>query len=357
MANKPPGALWIYNPVRPNDLDDNYPSAFAIDIRGGHHMYATLAERGIAGGAAGIKEARREWGMLCTIYNDPDPKNNGVYQLVYDFSSPNITDNLNWVVFSGSPQSVLVSGEWLPSVFSIVDSPPIGATQGDRYLVSLPSFLAFATQSNKVAEWNSAALSGSGDWVYTTPTNGATLRVDNINNTIFKFVGTWSEGGYWQREYLSQIRYIQPESTDGGTYSFTSSATMVPLDVYSYSVYYSNFNLTNSGASNLQIDGLGYYPMKKISSGTLVDLNSGDIVPSVQYHMSWNQGVFQVNNIGGGGGSFSLVIGDAEDGTYEDGLYTDFTYSTPIGVPIDRFNEILLALVPPPAPDLSSWSP
>ena len=30
MANKPPGALWIYNPVRPNDLDDNYPEGISI---------------------------------------------------------------------------------------------------------------------------------------------------------------------------------------------------------------------------------------------------------------------------------------------------------------------------------------
>lgn len=50
------------------------------------------------------------------------------------------------------------------------------------------------------------------------------------------------------------------------------------------------------------------------------------------------------------------VIGPAEDGSYEDGLFKDFTPSTPIGTPIDRFNEILLALAPPPAPNLSNVS-
>jgi len=50
------------------------------------------------------------------------------------------------------------------------------------------------------------------------------------------------------------------------------------------------------------------------------------------------------------------VIGPAEDGSYEDGLFKDFTSSTPIGTPIDRFNEILLALAPPPAPNLSNAS-
>ena len=47
-------------------------------------------------------------------------------------------------------------------------------------------------------------------------------------------------------------------------------------------------------------------------------------------------------------------IGPAEDGTYTDGLFTDFTHETIIGTPIDRFNEVLKALAPSPAPNMSS---
>ena len=47
-------------------------------------------------------------------------------------------------------------------------------------------------------------------------------------------------------------------------------------------------------------------------------------------------------------------IGSAEDGDYTDGLFTDFTTSTPIGTPVDRFNEVLKLLVPAPAPDLDN---
>jgi hypothetical protein len=46
------------------------------------------------------------------------------------------------------------------------------------------------------------------------------------------------------------------------------------------------------------------------------------------------------------------AIGAAEDGTYTDGLFTDFTSTTTIGTAVDRFNEILKALSPAPAPDL-----
>lgn len=42
------------------------------------------------------------------------------------------------------------------------------------------------------------------------------------------------------------------------------------------------------------------------------------------------------------------VIGNPEDATYSDGLFTDFTPNTKVGVAIDRFNEVLLLLAPTP---------
>jgi hypothetical protein len=50
----------------------------------------------------------------------------------------------------------------------------------------------------------------------------------------------------------------------------------------------------------------------------------------------------------------AVTIGTAEDGTYTDGLYTDFTNMTPVGTVVDRFNEILKGLSPPPAPQLTN---
>jgi len=54
-----------------------------------------------------------------------------------------------------------------------------------------------------------------------------------------------------------------------------------------------------------------------------------------------------------GGSAAAGIIGDAEDGDYTDGLYTDFTTNTLVGVPIDRFNEVLKILAPSPSPALS----
>ncbi len=56
--------------------------------------------------------------------------------------------------------------------------------------------------------------------------------------------------------------------------------------------------------------------------------------------------VVLTSSSGGSGGN----IGAAEDGSYADGLFSDFLASTPIGTAIDKFNEILKIIVPGPAP-------
>lgn len=51
-----------------------------------------------------------------------------------------------------------------------------------------------------------------------------------------------------------------------------------------------------------------------------------------------------------------LGIGLSEDASYQDGLFTDFTPDTTIGIAVDRFNEVLKSLAPQPAPNLTSVS-
>lgn len=52
----------------------------------------------------------------------------------------------------------------------------------------------------------------------------------------------------------------------------------------------------------------------------------------------------------------NVPIGTAEDGVYTDGLFTDLVPTTPVGTAVDRFNEVLKALAPSPAPPLSDTS-
>ena len=64
---------------------------------------------------------------------------------------------------------------------------------------------------------------------------------------------------------------------------------------------------------------------------------------------SFSQG-FQLTGSGDIGGTIN--IGDAEGGTFADGLFTDINRSTLVGTVVDRFNEVLKALAPGPAPSL-----
>lgn len=82
------------------------------------------------------------------------------------------------------------------------------------------------------------------------------------------------------------------------------------------------------------------------SALNLTGLIAGTATTSSYLALDSSNNVILTSSAGGSGGT----IGPAEDGTYTDGLYTDFVNSTPIGTAIDRFNEILKLIVPGPAP-------
>ena len=63
--------------------------------------------------------------------------------------------------------------------------------------------------------------------------------------------------------------------------------------------------------------------------------------------VSQSNGSVMIAQEGGSG------IGAAEDGTYNDGLFSDFTANTSVGTAVDRFNEVLKSLAPSPAPNMS----
>jgi hypothetical protein len=78
---------------------------------------------------------------------------------------------------------------------------------------------------------------------------------------------------------------------------------------------------------------------------------SGSLIPGTNVTIDNNlSGDFTINaNVDAN----NLTIGDPEDSTYTDGLFTDFTANTRLGIAIDRFNEILALLAPSPAPNVN----
>lgn len=88
----------ITSAIRPNDSLDLIASAFANEIKGGNHGYLTFSFRD------SIITERREWGMFCSVWN-PTASLVENYQLTYNNNSTNISDNLNWKLYSNSSTS------------------------------------------------------------------------------------------------------------------------------------------------------------------------------------------------------------------------------------------------------------
>lgn len=136
---------------------------------------------------------------------------------------------------------------------------------------------------------------------------------------------------------MTAIRVISPSGSNGSIQFKTSGE------------FDGDAALTfNPSTKRLTLLGTGSF---SALTGSLTQLENGD--PYLQAGANINlatgsDGSVTISATGGGGGA----IGAAEDGTYEDGLFTDFVAGTAVGTAVDRFNEILKLLVPAPAPDL-----
>lgn len=295
--------------IRPIDSTMPIASAFAFEINGGHHQVSTLNDRN------NIMVQRRQWGMLCTVYGDSISSNNATYQLRYGYSSVDSMDNANWVLFGGGSAGSGVSSNWTDPVFSISTISPNFPLDGDRYLVgrnsATPLYGAFSTLTNPeysgnllggfIAEYKTAL----GNWTTTLPTNGMTIRVNNDDNSFYRYEGTYSTG-QWYKERVNQVRIFSSSSANKIDYSITTG------DFFTYSseaVYLVQFATANSGGtSSMNINGLGSKMMKKQISTGIVDLDANDLNPNLIYNLVYDGTYFRVNTIGGGsnGGGSSL---------------------------------------------------
>lgn len=106
--------------------------------------------------------------------------------------------------------------------------------------------------------------------------------------------------------------------TLSGTDTYTGTVTPA---IVSYPSFYSikvKFTNANSGASTLALNGLAAKNIKKILSGVLVSLSSGDICANCSYWLMYNGTDFQIlgggsSGGGGGGGTWGTITGTLTD--------------------------------------------
>ena len=304
----------IASSIRPADPLQTIATVFSNEIKGALHSYETIAERD-----ALIVE-RRDWGMLVVIYNDPTPANNNTYQLTYGYSSTTLTDNHNWKEFSGSGGGG--GGEWLDSVLTVSFSEPVSPSNGDRYLVgrnqsdSISGTNWISLTPGFVAQWNSSIS----NWEITYPTNGMSVRIDDEDNSIYRYEGIYTSGGGWQKERESQVRRLVATQTGGGgSYSATSTPIFNQYDTDS--LYIVKFTNTNVSASvSLNVNGLGNVLVKKTDGYILSDIYSGQIKTGYQYIVTYNGSHFELLDPSSSGGGTSSYDGIKYNITPQDNI-------------------------------------
>jgi hypothetical protein len=258
------GGTLISASIRPNDSNDLIASAWATEIKGGLHYAVDINERN------SIIIQRREWGMMCYVRDT-----NLTYQLKYNYISTILTDNSNWTIFSGSG-----GGEWLDSVKSIIGNQPTTPVIGDRYIIG----------SNPIGSiWGSLPVGSVVEWSGTTwissPNpieDGTSVRVDDQDNSIYRY-----EGGTWEKNKESQVRYLDATTSNGASYSSTSSPNFDSYD--RESIFIVKFNGINTfGTASLNINGLGNVEIKRPKGNSLSTLDAYDITTNYQYTLTYD---------------------------------------------------------------------
>jgi len=164
----------------------------------------------------------------------------------------------------------------------------------------------------------------------------------------------------WGDMYIHDDRYIRWGQTagDDATDAYKRFTNSNPLTA-SARIDSGSVVLGFSTSSNmLEVSGSPMYFLNGANIATSGHVNFGTVSGSDGYGFRDNSGTLEFKNQTGdwtefGTGTGNSSIGAAEDGDYTDGLFTDFVTGTLIGVPIDRFNEVLKILAPSPAPGLS----
>jgi len=268
--------------IRPNDSFDPIATAYGNEIKGGLHSYETLGE------VYSIITARREWGMLASVYSGGS--DNGTYKLTYGYFDTDITENSNWVKTSIDSNPAT---EWVDSVISILSvEPTTEPFVGDRYLLGTTfSVVPTGTQWSGLDGTLIVEYNINGFWDVTIPTNGMTVRNDSNNNVMYKYQGTFPNGE-WKLERITNVFYIEPSSVNGVTYSTTTSPqfTSYTNDL----IFLTKFFTPNIGSASLSINGLGYKQIKIATTSGLRDLILSDIDTTSIYSLSYNGTHFQL---------------------------------------------------------------
>lgn len=129
----------------------------------------------------------------------------------------------------------------------------------------------------------------------------AELGFDQTNKRLVIGDGT-TAGGIPHVNYIDSRTGLFMRGTVGGT------GNAITLTLSPAATSYQNYmriafiaTASNTGTVTINVNGLGTRTVQKLSSGSLVDLESGDLVSGVYYEAVYNGSIFQITTIYGSG--------------------------------------------------------
>jgi hypothetical protein len=256
FAQQPTGTL-VTAPIRPNDLMDLYPTAFANEIKGGHHTVPDTNARNA------IYAARRDTGMFCTVLDDGSG-NAKTFQLIGGLS------NTHWVEFS--------SGSGGSSTMPVMGTGLLYSSNKDTVFVQYSSAL-----------WNANALQGYGIST-STPTDKQILVWNSITSLwepadqISYFAGTGlslsgntfealNTTAMWNADQLQGKNISTATPSNGQAIVWNSSASQFEFDSIT------GANDSFDGSKNITRDGLPASGTS-MNTTTVVDFLNAYFFPS-----------------------------------------------------------------------------
>ncbi len=224
----------------------------------------------------------------------------------------------------GSTGQFIVRGTG--DTFLAISPPP--AFSGISSITAQNGVVDIGTPTNPVLE----VLPDGGDDTIQVNVNGVSVKANSLGTNKLKF----------------------------GSFPFGINADIIPLNTGSTYTSATDVGTALEQLKNLSTIALTGATNVGTGTGNIVREFSGNTVHArtikrgqyVSIVQNPNDITIAVTGITATTG-FTGVIGPAEDGTYTDGLFTDFVPSTPVGTAVDRFNEVLKAIAPPPAPNLT----
>ena len=204
-----------------------------------------------------------------------------------------------------------------------------------KYLVGIGGISVATASSGQVI------ISGSAGQLYTAGV-GLSLTGEQFsadNSIVATLTGSQFSGN------VGITGSLGVESSAIFQLGLSGSLQMLPDGITPYIIGTGSVSVTTSSSGQLVISSSAVAGASGLSS---IQQSGGSSFSNVDTL------IFTGSTLTGGAGTVTVtpVIGAAEDSSYTDGLFTDFSYTTPIGTAVDRFNEVLKGLAPSAAPTL-----